>query len=153
MAKWWRPGRPGSVRGLLEVALAPLRGTRSSLADILAELAPCPPLPQQIPALIESLLDRPQGRVLFLGRQLASGKLFPQIALGVDELVDAPDYLRVVHLPNPSDRKMASLARLGVHARPRSLRLRRCRAPAGQAVPGLRSGRPGWRDRRSAPDR
>src|SRR5260221_5796535 len=122
------------VRRLLQVPFALRGGTRGGLADTLAELAPCPPLPQQIPALIESLLDRPQGRVLLLGRQLAAGQLVPKLALGLDELIDAPDYLLVVHPTNPSDRR-ASPSRLRGSPGAPSLRPRRCRAPTRPVDP------------------
>src|SRR5215472_11028302 len=74
-------------------------GRRPSLgkARILAELPSRPALPEQVPALVERLLRRLE-RSVFLGRrQVADGKPGPQLVLGLDEIVDAAEYLFVVH--------------------------------------------------------
>ena len=59
-----------------------------------------PPLAQQIPALVQRLLGRPQLRTLLGPGQLAVGGLGAQVVLGRDELVDVAQDLLVVHEAN-----------------------------------------------------
>ena len=71
-------------------------------ARVLAELAPGPALPQQVPALIELLLDRPELLLLLVARQLPGGQPGTQVVLGLDQLIDIAEDFLVVHLNRPS---------------------------------------------------
>src|ERR1017187_6158769 len=64
----------------------------------LAQLAPGPALPQQIPVLVEGLLGGPELGVLPIAGQPPVGELVAQLVLGLDELVDVPEDLLVVHV-------------------------------------------------------
>src|SRR5215469_4688201 len=77
-------GRPPGLTQLLHVALYLGDRAQRRLTWILTELAPRPPLPQQIPALVERLLG---------GSQLGA-----QFVLGLDQLVDVPEDLLLVHV-------------------------------------------------------
>src|SRR5579859_7792332 len=94
----WCPGR--SLRrgpALLEVSLHFGRRPGLGRALVLAELAPGPALPEQVPALIESLLGGLQRRLLLAAGQLARGEPGSQRVLGLDQLIDAAENLLVVH--------------------------------------------------------
>src|SRR5215472_518458 len=84
-------------RSLLQVALDLGDGPRGCRALVAAEFALCPALAQQVPALVERLLSRPQRRVFLLRGQLASGEPGTEGALGLDQVVDPAKYLLVVH--------------------------------------------------------
>lgn len=61
-------------------------------------------MPQQIPALVELFFDGAQLLVLLITGQLADRKSVPKVVLSLDELVDAPEDVLVVHrivLPRP----------------------------------------------------
>ena len=72
---------------------------RRRLVRVLAELAAGPPLPQQVPALVQRLLGGPQPLALLLAGQLAGRELPTELMLGVDQLVDVSHDLLVVHAP------------------------------------------------------
>src|SRR5579859_4119914 len=90
-----RPLRRGPA--LLEVSLHLGRRPGLGRALVLAELAPGPALPEQVPALIESLLGGLQRRLLLAAGQLARGEPGSQRVLGLDQLIDAAENLLVVH--------------------------------------------------------
>ena len=69
---------------------------------VLAELPAGPPLPQQVPALVQRLLGGAQSLTLFLAGQLAGRELTTELMLGVDQLVDVSHDLLVVHAPTVS---------------------------------------------------
>src|SRR5690242_6482790 len=82
---------------LLQVALHLADRPGDRARRVVAVLAPGPPLAQQVPALVESLLHGPQLGVLLLGGQLARGQPVPQLVLGADELVYVPENFLVFH--------------------------------------------------------
>src|SRR5260370_28523631 len=87
------------VGRLLHVPLHLGNRARRRLPRILAELTPGAALAQQIPALVERRLGGSQLGMLLVGGQLAVGELGPQFVLGLDELVDVPEDLLIVHAP------------------------------------------------------
>src|SRR5258707_15825851 len=82
---------------LLQVPLHFGSRTCLRLAWILAELAPGAALPQQVPALVERHLGGSQLGVLLVRGQVTRGELGPQLVLGLDELIDVPEDLLLVH--------------------------------------------------------
>src|ERR1019366_7600245 len=102
-ATWPRSPSPWSAvlaerAPLLQVAFylgyRPLGG----LARGLAELAAGAALPPHIPVLVEGLLGGPALGVLPIAGQPPVGELVAQLVLGLDELVDVPEDLLVVHV-------------------------------------------------------
>src|SRR5260221_3856221 len=95
------PGGHGVSRAsrapLLQVRLHFGSRTCLGLAWILAELAPGAALPQQVPALVERHLGGSQLGVLLVRGQVTRGELGPQLVLGLDELIDVPEDLLLVH--------------------------------------------------------
>src|SRR5262249_39357199 len=89
-ARGGRGGRPprGATGVLLRVPLPRGAGAPPRLPRTLAKLAPRPPLPQQIPALVERLLGGSKLGVLLVRGQLPPGELGAQFVLGLDQLVD-----------------------------------------------------------------
>src|SRR5205807_7892258 len=91
------PGDP--VSGLLLVALDLSDRASCRLVRVLAELAAGPPLPQQVPALIEPFFGGPQPFALLRAAQLARGELLAELVLGLNEVPDLSQDLHVVHAP------------------------------------------------------
>jgi hypothetical protein len=91
------PGDP--VSGILLVPLDLADRTGCRLVRVLAELAAGPPLPQQIPALVERFFGGPQPLMLLRAAQLARGELLTERVLGLDEVPDLTQDLLVVHAP------------------------------------------------------
>src|SRR6266571_6533102 len=95
-----RGATPGArAAPLLQIALDLGGRARVCRPRILAELAPGPALPQQVPALVEGFFCGFQPGVLLVGGQLTCGELAAQLVLGLDELIDVPEDLLVVHVP------------------------------------------------------
>src|SRR5215472_11947771 len=88
-----RAYRPALLPVLLDLGRRPRLGQ----AGVLAEFPPRPALPQQVPALVERLFRRRERGVLLSRRQLACGEPGPQLVLSLDQIVDAAEYLFVVH--------------------------------------------------------
>ena len=76
-----------------------MRRTFCHLVGILPEFLARPALAEQVPALVQGLLHRPQLLVLGVRGQLALGDLLPQFMLGLYEFVDVAENLLVVHVP------------------------------------------------------
>jgi len=81
----------------LKVAFDLRRRARLSVIGILAELAVRPALPQQIPALVQSVLHRTQPITLLRAGQLALGDLVAELVLLADEVADVLEDLGIVH--------------------------------------------------------
>ena len=75
--------------GLLQILLDFVDRPRSAAARILAELAPGPPLPQQVPALVEFDLDPAQPIMLLRLGDVAALQPRPQVFLLGDQVADA----------------------------------------------------------------
>ena len=89
---------PMQRRDIRQVLIRP----RRRLVRVLAELPAGPPLPQQVPALVQRLLGGAQSLTLFLAGQLAGRELTTELMFGVDQLVDVSHDLLVVHAPTVS---------------------------------------------------
>src|ERR1700683_258585 len=94
-----KPARLAPRSALLQVSLDLGSGPRRRVASILVELAPGAALAQQIPALVQRLLGGLQLGMLLVGGQLTGGQFCAQLVLGLDELVNIPKDLLVVHVP------------------------------------------------------
>src|ERR1700728_4873043 len=82
---------------LLQVSLDLIGRPRCRAGRVLAELAPGPALPEQVPALIQRLLGRAQLDMLVLAGQLALGQPVSQLMLGLNQLVNVTEDVLVVH--------------------------------------------------------
>src|SRR5262245_43110671 len=81
---------------LLAVPLHLADRPRPGVVRILAELPASPPLAEQIPALIQPLLERVEAGLLVGGKALANGPR-AELVLLRDQLVDPADDLCFVH--------------------------------------------------------
>src|SRR3954451_14727147 len=91
-----RPCGRGRLGGSAEIALDRALGPWLRLTGILAELASCLALPEQVPAPVELDLHAPQPRVLVVGTDLARGQLLAQRPFEVDQLTDPVSDLHVL---------------------------------------------------------
>jgi hypothetical protein len=90
------PDSNGRYDPLLLIALDDAFGAHSGVIRVLAGLAPCSPLTQQVPALIESDFDLAKVSDFFFGRR-SPGVSSLQRVLVLDELADPVDNLDLVH--------------------------------------------------------
>ena len=85
-------GRPSAAVVLHRAGVAD-RG----LARVLPELASCPALPEQVPALVQLDLDASEVGVLDLVGDLAGAQPLPEVVLLLDEALDAGLDVLVAH--------------------------------------------------------
>ena len=82
-----------SAAVVLHGAGVPDRG----LVRVLPELAPCPALPEQVPALVQLDLDTGEVGVLDLAGDLAGAQPLPEVVLLLDEALDVGLDVLVAH--------------------------------------------------------
>src|SRR5262249_13390540 len=101
-----RPRRPWRISryALLLVALDLADRPGQRIIWILAKLAAGPPLPPQVPALVQRLLRRPPPPALLLAAQLTGRELAAELVCRLDQLVDVSHDLLVVHAPTVNPR-------------------------------------------------
>src|SRR5262249_40024877 len=70
---------------------------------VLADVTPGPPLPQQVPALVERLFERTQPLVYLLGGEVAPLQALTERVLLIDQGIDTTENLAVLHRQITSD--------------------------------------------------
>src|SRR5664279_270203 len=84
-------------RSLLQIILDFLHGPDGGIRFVLSEFLAGATLPQQIPALIQRLLELREPGTLLVGAQIAGLPLLPELVFLRDQAVDLCQYLVVVH--------------------------------------------------------